>query len=86
MCAIGAVLPNDFYRPGFEAKDILSIIDNHNELPEWFKEHRLLLCDLQSAHDEAENVADLRAELETLARNWWIDDALVDTITEFRCY
>ena len=85
MCAIGALIPNELYRPEYEYRDILFLVDNYGHLPEWFQEHKLLLSDLQNAHDSAGDANDLRQELKVVAHNWWLDDASVECITEFDC-
>jgi hypothetical protein len=84
FCIVGAVLPDEYYHPALEMRDVACIVDNF-ELPDFFRRYKWQLLDMQSEYDAAENLWDLTRGLQIVTRNWGLDDAVLNLLTEFKC-
>ena len=65
-CAVGAILPDDHYKPSMEALGILSLVTIFPNLPEFIRMNANLLGKLQAVHDTPGNwrgSATMRAKL-----------------------
>jgi hypothetical protein len=84
FCIVGAVLPDEYYHPAFEMQDVAAIVDKC-DLPEFFRRYKWQLLDMHCEYDAAESLWDLVRGLQIVARNWGLDDAVLDLLTEFHC-
>lgn len=87
-CAIGALIPDDVYRPWmdqFDDPSILGILQGMpHYFPDWMHTNRGLLFDLQRVHDDDANWftrADLIDALKKVAKNHNLAPTVIPEVT-----
>lgn len=81
MCAVGVLIPDEYYKKDFEMLPVGSIC---SQFPEWLAVHILLLKALQRVHDSKWNWKTeerLRIALRIVAKNHDLDDFIVDGLS-----
>ena len=81
MCAVGVLIPDEYYKKDFEMLPVGAIC---SQFPEWLAVHILLLKALQRVHDSKWNWKTeerLRIALRIVAKNHDLDDSIVDGLS-----
>lgn len=83
MCAVGALIPDEVYKPSMENIWVGRLIDKEPQLAH-LKPHWKLLSALQDAHDDVENwqwTSTMRTVLHDIGHVFGLDHSLVDTLS-----
>lgn len=55
-CAVGCLISDDQYFKGIEGHDVCGVLADYSfECPDWFRQERYLLVDLQDVHDDEDH-------------------------------
>lgn len=83
-CAAGALLPDEYYNERMEGTNWQSICqDGHFSIPDWMKEHSILIDDLQTAHDLLENwksVNSMKTVFRQIAQRYNLSDKVLENL------
>lgn len=81
-CAVGAILPDDYYLPAMEGKALENL--DLTCLPEWMQQNDELLMRLQDAHDDLghwESDSVMKRVLFGIARDFDLHHNVLDDLT-----